>query len=1293
MAKVAHPSIIEYKDSFASDDCLHIVMEFASGGDLANFIRKQGATPLPEEDIWRLLIQVTAGLRHLHAARILHRDIKAENIFIDGVGRVKIGDLGLGRMLDGKTIHARTTVGTPLYFSPELCDERPYNEKSDIWALGCLVYELCTFKPPFVATNQLALARKILREQPPPLPTTYTMELAFLIAKMLEKDPNARPSAAQILEYSPVRQRLCAVESIIDADIAAFLRPLEPAKCAPSGNVPSRNECSETASLRSEPLMKEPHPSPATTNETTVPTPKPPWFAGIGGVLGSWFGSSQAAAINDSSEDVKLRESIQRAKEEQGWRVMEAAEEALLATFDKEDIEPQAIGEPQVIAEPTAIAVVTQAGMVEDDSDHGNGRMDLSSLVAYDSEPREAKTPPHLAHPTSPRTGGPGDRTACRVRTPILSPVPPPDFSMDMKASACNTFTGVPTSPGVAVRNTFAIDIDANVDSHPNVGHTSVESAFADAIGAEDSVTTQARPRRTRERRVDDLRREVEKLREALEQELESSSVLRRQCASYRSKIANQSKQFEAIRREQKVEITRAEQEATTARAEVESLQRQLRLQNDAPSDVIHHRNELSGRLEIAERLIRDVEGRSNELIIASDRAKELANVADNLAEHLPLPPLPSDFVCTPRLDEIENAALSKLEATVVRGSNSPKFAPVQVGHIDEGFEPASRSVNTSFHLPPSLPGAGSPSETPSLTPTSRESHAPCPAHDLNHQMMRGLRASSPASVPNSSAQLESSMDSAGGDNLALRNSTKNSGKQRYFASHKEYPALRRSSQRDELFRRSWGTDTRSAPATPSVAIGTVRRVEGSGESTTTDTLPQLHSSALQLPLESESYTSSIPESFGVLHAWRRQNMPLPTQFQDSADYLTSVPWLHSGAHWPNRQRAVCTRGCDAICFLIRRQQLPEHSLGTTTAPRAVRVRYRHDDQFRPLRLPTSLTLPSKDERLHSEWILLDLPSCVTRHREIVEFTLDFEAPHLIDEVIAIVHSPALVRTAIIHARACARSAAAEAAAHLMHSPGQINSLPSPLPTVGLFGAGSFAHLTGHIASNSPGLPADSQNVSLRNQGAKVRHANSTARLFQPIQVSAGKLAKSHGPGNVSVISKHASESPQDGLGPLVGLHRDSEEANHSHDSGVSMPTVRVRLTPDSPAAAAARKKIPSTASQVTSHVLGSKPSIGNSDTECAQGQTCENQQSKILSSVHELEAPLTQLPSRRFKDRMQREAARMDSRSMCEDNLHEEDDAETFALELRRLRAEVKAFESNSRLRSSFDVEIQVNS
>jgi NIMA (never in mitosis gene a)-related kinase len=102
------------------------------------------------------------GLEYIHRNKILHRDIKTLNIFMNKGEELKIGDLGVAKMLTSNEF-AQTMVGTPFYLSPELCEEKPYNEKSDVWALGCLLYELCTYRHPFEAQNQASLILKIIR--------------------------------------------------------------------------------------------------------------------------------------------------------------------------------------------------------------------------------------------------------------------------------------------------------------------------------------------------------------------------------------------------------------------------------------------------------------------------------------------------------------------------------------------------------------------------------------------------------------------------------------------------------------------------------------------------------------------------------------------------------------------------------------------------------------------------------------------------------------------------------------------------------------------------------------------------------------------------------------------------------------------------------------------------------------------------------------------------------------------------------------------------------------------------
>eukprot|EP00768_Dysnectes_brevis_P003895 gnl/Dysnectes_brevis/2764_a3367_782.p1 GENE.gnl/Dysnectes_brevis/2764_a3367_782~~gnl/Dysnectes_brevis/2764_a3367_782.p1 ORF type:complete len:405 (-),score=183.25 gnl/Dysnectes_brevis/2764_a3367_782:46-1260(-) len=178
-------------------------MEFAEGGTLRDLVLRG---PIPEDRVWSLSIQICLGLLSLHSMRIIHRDIKTLNIFLDRTGKVKIGDLGVAKQLGSASVCARTLVGSPYYLSPELCRNEPYNSKSDIWALGVTIYELITGgKHPFSASNQAALILKIVRGKYPRPRCGRAMR--DLIAWCLQMDPRARPNAARVLSAPGVHRR------------------------------------------------------------------------------------------------------------------------------------------------------------------------------------------------------------------------------------------------------------------------------------------------------------------------------------------------------------------------------------------------------------------------------------------------------------------------------------------------------------------------------------------------------------------------------------------------------------------------------------------------------------------------------------------------------------------------------------------------------------------------------------------------------------------------------------------------------------------------------------------------------------------------------------------------------------------------------------------------------------------------------------------------------------------------------------------------------------------------------
>lgn len=156
------------------------------GGDLGQYLKKQNEVYLPEDKVWWFFIQTCLGIQYLHARKILHRDLKTINLFLTKEERLKIGDLGVAKEVQES--HTHTIVGTPYYLSPELCEEKPYNNKSDIWSLGCILYELCTMKHPFDAKTQGGLFLKIIKEAYEPIPDFYSKDLSEIISWCLQKN-------------------------------------------------------------------------------------------------------------------------------------------------------------------------------------------------------------------------------------------------------------------------------------------------------------------------------------------------------------------------------------------------------------------------------------------------------------------------------------------------------------------------------------------------------------------------------------------------------------------------------------------------------------------------------------------------------------------------------------------------------------------------------------------------------------------------------------------------------------------------------------------------------------------------------------------------------------------------------------------------------------------------------------------------------------------------------------------------------------------------------------------------
>ena len=205
LAKLDSPHVVKYHESFVADggNKLCIVMEYAPRGTVRELIKTHRSSPrgrVPEPVAWRLLLQCCLGLSHIHSRHILHRDVKSENIFLDKNGDAKIGDLGVAKMIGAESAgFAKTLVGTPFYLSPELCRGKPYNHKSDAWALGCVLYECMEARHPFTANSREGLFAKIAAGKYPAPSGPHGLGMRKIVTRLLSTSAERRFGADDVL--------------------------------------------------------------------------------------------------------------------------------------------------------------------------------------------------------------------------------------------------------------------------------------------------------------------------------------------------------------------------------------------------------------------------------------------------------------------------------------------------------------------------------------------------------------------------------------------------------------------------------------------------------------------------------------------------------------------------------------------------------------------------------------------------------------------------------------------------------------------------------------------------------------------------------------------------------------------------------------------------------------------------------------------------------------------------------------------------------------------------------------
>lgn len=205
LASVKHPNIVGYRESFIDTDTedLCVVMNFAGGGDLSTKIKecRDKKIRLPENLVIKFFYQLTSALYELHIRNVIHRDLKTANIFLShDLKNVILGDMNVSKIV--KNEFAYTQTGTPYYASPEVWRDEPYSIKTDVWSLGCVIYEMCMLKPPFNATDMDGLFEKVQHCDYDKFDNFYSKQLRDSIMKLIAFNSENRPNCEKILNFS-----------------------------------------------------------------------------------------------------------------------------------------------------------------------------------------------------------------------------------------------------------------------------------------------------------------------------------------------------------------------------------------------------------------------------------------------------------------------------------------------------------------------------------------------------------------------------------------------------------------------------------------------------------------------------------------------------------------------------------------------------------------------------------------------------------------------------------------------------------------------------------------------------------------------------------------------------------------------------------------------------------------------------------------------------------------------------------------------------------------------------------
>ncbi|KAL1204758.1 Serine/threonine-protein kinase Nek7 [Cardamine amara subsp. amara] len=230
LSNLKNPYVVQYEDSWIDkDNNACIFTAYCEGGNMANAIKKARGKLFPEERIFKWLAQLLLAVNYLHSNRVVHMDLTCSNIFLPRDDHIQLGNYGLAKLINPEK-PVSLVSGIPNSMCPEILEDQPYGYKSDIWSLGCCMYEITAQQPAFKAPDMAGLINKINRSLMSPLPIVYSSTLKQMIKLMLRKKPEYRPTACELLRNPCLQPYLLQCENLSPIYLPVFPSPKDKAR-------------------------------------------------------------------------------------------------------------------------------------------------------------------------------------------------------------------------------------------------------------------------------------------------------------------------------------------------------------------------------------------------------------------------------------------------------------------------------------------------------------------------------------------------------------------------------------------------------------------------------------------------------------------------------------------------------------------------------------------------------------------------------------------------------------------------------------------------------------------------------------------------------------------------------------------------------------------------------------------------------------------------------------------------------------------------------------------------------